>query len=422
MNFIKRWIADWLPHLNRQVWILAGGRLLSQLGTGFTLFYAPIFFTQVVGFSRTAVGIGLGSASVSGIIGRFLAGTMTDSQVWGRKRTLLLSAAISALADVVLALAHHYPSFVLGNLLMGFGIGLYWPAAETAVVDLTNAEQRNEAFGLSRLSDSLGLSLGVMLGGGWIAATLNYRMLFAIDGVSFVVFLGVVAIAISETRQADEPSETFRQGWGAILRDRSLLMFIPANILFTTYISQVQSTLPLYFSDFVPVGNAIGLPPTTISWLFAGHITLTAISQLPIARRLNAWSRVQALRLSAVLWGAGFLAMGAAGVAPIANRLWAGSALAVLAFATVTYLPSASTLVADLAPDHRRGVYLAVHSQCWAIGYFIGPPLGGIALDSPRPWADGFWLIAALSTAIALGLLHLLNRHLARTQPSPSDA
>ncbi|HIK45848.1 MAG TPA: MFS transporter, partial [Leptolyngbyaceae cyanobacterium M65_K2018_010] len=36
----------WLPQLNSQVWILAGGRLLSQVGIGFTLFYAPIFFVN----------------------------------------------------------------------------------------------------------------------------------------------------------------------------------------------------------------------------------------------------------------------------------------------------------------------------------------------------------------------------------------
>jgi hypothetical protein len=48
------------------------GRLLSQIGSGFTLFYAPIFFVNQVGLSATAVGIGLGSGSISGVVGRFL--------------------------------------------------------------------------------------------------------------------------------------------------------------------------------------------------------------------------------------------------------------------------------------------------------------------------------------------------------------
>ena len=82
----------WLPNLDRRVWILSFGRLLSQFGNGFTLFYAPIFFANQVGLSATAVGIGLGSGSVSGVIGRLLGGSAADSPTWGRRKTLLISA------------------------------------------------------------------------------------------------------------------------------------------------------------------------------------------------------------------------------------------------------------------------------------------------------------------------------------------
>ena len=68
-----------LPDFSAQVWILAAGRLLSQIGSGFTLFYAPIFFVNQVGLSTTLVGIALGSGSVSGVIGRFLGGQWADS-------------------------------------------------------------------------------------------------------------------------------------------------------------------------------------------------------------------------------------------------------------------------------------------------------------------------------------------------------
>ena len=41
---LHSWLKGWLPDFDRRVWILAGGRLLSQVGIGFTLFYAPIFW------------------------------------------------------------------------------------------------------------------------------------------------------------------------------------------------------------------------------------------------------------------------------------------------------------------------------------------------------------------------------------------
>ena len=106
------------------------------------------------------MGIALGSASVSGVVGRFLGGQLSDSPTWGRRKTLLVSAAVSVFADVALSLTYNFPTLVLGNLLMGFGIGMYWPATEAAIIDLTSPEQRNEAFAITRLADSLGLSLG----------------------------------------------------------------------------------------------------------------------------------------------------------------------------------------------------------------------------------------------------------------------
>ena len=45
-----------------------------------------------------------------------------------------------------------FPLFVVGNLLMGFGVGLYWPATEAVVADITADQQRNEAFALVRLA------------------------------------------------------------------------------------------------------------------------------------------------------------------------------------------------------------------------------------------------------------------------------
>lgn len=93
-------LPTFLPRLPAQVWILAFGRLLSQVGTGFTLFYAPIFFVNQVGLSATQVGLGIGSASISGVVGRAMGGSFTDSVFWGRRRTLLLSAVISAIAPL----------------------------------------------------------------------------------------------------------------------------------------------------------------------------------------------------------------------------------------------------------------------------------------------------------------------------------
>jgi len=396
-----------LPQLPQPVWILAAGRLLSQIGIGFTLFYAPIFFVNQVGLSATQVGLGLGSSAFSGILGRFLAGNFTDSPQWGRRRTLLLSALVSAFADVILALIVDFPTLVLGNLLMGLGIGLYWPATETVVADVTQLDQRNEAFALARLADNLGLGCGVLLGGLLIEAGVNFRWLFVMDGISFLLFFALIYTAIDETRpQNHKPRPQHGSNWGVALGDRQLQKFVIVNLLFTTYLSQQQSTLPLYLSNFLASG---GFSPAIISSLFTGQIAFLALCQLPIARRLNRWSRSQSLMLSLSVWSASFVLVWIAGGVNQEALFLAISALVGMAVATAIYTPSASALVVDLAPEDLRGTYLAINAQCWAIGYLIGPPLGGWVLDQSRIIIDGFWLAIAFSTLLGIQILRSLE-------------
>jgi len=394
-----------------KVWILAAGRLLSEIGTGFTLFYAPIFFVNEVGLSSTLVGIALGSGSVSGVVGRFLSGQGVDSPKWGRRKMLLAASVVSVLADVVLSLSSNFSTLVLGNLLMGFGVGMYWPATEAAIIDLTTPEQRNEAFAVTRLADSLGLSLGVVLGGALIANSGNYRTLFVIDGISFLIFFAVIYFAIAETYDFKlKLKENHENGWSLALRDRALMVFVAVNILFTIYLSQVQSTMPLYLKNFVQLADSnVGFSEKIISGLFTWHIAFAAVCQLPVAWMLNRFSRIAGLTLSYSIWGVAFILVWVTGNMPTNTLFWAGLTLAVMSLGMVTYTPVASGLVAELAPESLRGVYFSINSQCWAIGYFVGPPLGGWALDRPQ-FTGYFWLLCAGSVLFGMVILQYLDK------------
>ncbi|MEP0913408.1 MFS transporter [Leptolyngbya sp. GB1-A1] len=418
MNPISRKFQAQLPKLNRAVWILMLGRLLSQVGTGFVLFYAAVFFVNEVGLSATAVGIGIGSESISGVFGRIIGGLMSDSPRWGRRKTLLLSAAFSAVADIMLALSYNFPTFLLSNLLMGLGVGLYWPSMESAVADLTAIDQRNEAYALTRLADNLGLALGVVFGGLLIGATGAFRLLFWIDGISFVVFLGIIHGAIRETLNVDRATKQIWRGWAVALRDHPLRIYVAVNVLFTTYLSLLNTALPLYLTNFVGFGQRSGQAAngeanfTALSLLFTWYIVLAALLQLPVARWLNRYTHPQVLSVSAVFWAIGFLLVWLTGSLPGGTALWAGLSVAVMAIATIAYTPAASALVANLAPESMRGVYLSINSLCWAVGYFIGPIIGGWAMGQSIEIAHSFWLVGIGSVGVAIGILVYLDRSL----------
>lgn len=399
----------------KQVWVLILGRFLSQIGTGFTLFYASIFFVNQVGLSATLVGIGLGSTSVSGVVGRVLSGSLSDSPQWGRKRTLLLSAVLSAVGSFVLAATQDFTTLLIGNLFNGMGVGLYWPATEAIVADLTPVDQRRETYALNRLADSLGLEFGIVLGGAWVEMTSNYRLLFVVDGTSYAIFFAVLAVFIRESLREDVEVENPVRSWLRALSDRTLLVYVAVNILFTTYLSQSHTALPVYLSNFVPTDDGIGFSAKIVSGLFAWHVAVSVLLQLPVARWLNRFNHARALMVSAGIWALSFIGIWVTGNTSPA-LVWAAVALGVMAVATVSYTPSASALVADLAPTNLRGVYLSINSLCWAVGYAIGPPLGGFALDRSKAFADGFWLALAATVVVAWWILKRLDGHLAKIQ------
>ena len=292
-----------MSKLPRQIWILALGRLLSEIGSGFTLFYAPIFFVQQVGLSATAVGLALGSASISGIAGRLISGTYADR--WGRKPMLLLATAVLAIACGIFTITTDFPTLVAGCLVQGFGLGLYWPANEAIVADLTTGETRRFAYAITRLADNVGMGLGIIAGGLLISSTGAYRSLFIIDGISFCCFLLTIALGIRETLQSPKRPGRLFGGYTTALRDRRLLVYVVVNVIFTIYISQTQTTLPLYFSGFVPQAAARGFSPQVISALFTGHLLITIAFQLPILKLLEKLSQARSLMISGGVLGTG---------------------------------------------------------------------------------------------------------------------
>jgi MFS family permease len=397
-----------MPKLPRQIWILALGRLLSEIGSGFTIFYAPIFFVQQVGLSATSVGLALGSASISGIAGRLISGHYADR--WGRKPVLLLSTVVLAIACFIFAVTQDLVTLVVGCLVQGLGLGLYWPANEAIVADLSAGEERRFAYAVTRLADNVGMGLGIIAGGLLISSTGAYRSLFIVDGISFCCFFLTLAVGVRETLQSTATkSVRFFSGYATALRDRRLLVYVLVNIIFTIYIAQTQTTLPLYFSGFVPQTGARGFNPQVISTLFTGHLLMTIACQLPILKVLRRVSHARSLMISGGFWAVGFACITITGTSNNSQLLWASLGLGLFALAIVAYTPTASALIADLAPASLRGVYTSINSLCWAVGYAIGPPLGGWALDRSPQFAHNFWLGLAATVPFVWAILWWLE-------------
>ena len=420
-------IGRWLPSfsqfnhqiwLNRQIWLHAVGRGLYQaVVAGIVLFHAPILFVNHFGLSATAVGFGVASGSLTGILANIIGGTLTDHEQFGRKGTLFLGFGLAALSCVVLTFAHTLPLFIGANLLANLSLGLYWISSDTAVMDATSLENRHHGFAILGVADALGFGLGILGGGVLLRGVDRVELLFAIGSVLLLMFLGFIRIGGVETRTEPLEKQEATMGWRIALQDRLLLTFLGVNCFFTTYIALVSITLPLYLTNFIGSQNT---SPDKVSMLFAlFYIGLSAILQVPIVSVIGKAGAVRALMLSLGIWGGGFLfvwSMGSFVATPLPIVI---VALSLLGIATVIYKPFASTLLSEIAPEASRGIYTSMAYQCYPIGYFIAPLMGGWALDQSQTFAHHAWMAVVLSAIGGFLLLGAIAHQHVSTVNSP---
>ncbi len=405
-----------LQRSSHQVWVQALARALYQAGYGSIQFFMPLIFVNQLGFSATVVGIAVGSGSLAGVLGHFLGGYLADSPKFGRKRTLLFSAGLSIPPALLLAGIPNLSMLIVANLIMGLSAGCYWTAADAAVIDVTPKEQHSKAFALLILSDSLGIGLGIFGGERLLSQGLPPQTLFLIGGLIQLIFLMLIQIAIADTKQnAPEHSDTL-QGFVLALKDRSLQFFMLIHVLVVTYIALINSTLPLYFTNFVspsvPQSSLVSVA-NLFTWCYIG---IGAVLQLPLVQIFTALSKVRVLMISMFLWSGGFFLVWATHLMPSNPMMGMIAAFIVLSIATVIYKPFVPAMIAELAPESLRGIYLAIGYQCWSIGYFFGPILGGWAMDESPTIAHSLWIVTAVSPLFGLVMLQILKQHQDSTQ------
>ncbi|MBW4472853.1 MAG: MFS transporter [Stenomitos rutilans HA7619-LM2] len=397
---------------NHRVWLLAIGRLLCQTGSGLLNFYIPLVFVNQVGLSATAVGFSIGIGSLAEVAGHVVGGALADTPRFGRKLTLLVSIVLGAIVSFLLVVTNSLPLLFFACLLLGFGVGIYWTAADAAMMDVTAPEDRSQAFAIATVADNIGTGIGV-LGGGLLLLRVSQtpQLVFVGCGLIFLVFLGA-QLFMPETRQADVGSEkTAVQGMMVALKDKALLILFLANALLTTYIAIVSSTVPLYFTNFIPLDRTPNASVDNVANLFTWcYIGVGTVVQLPIAHFFSGFQHVRVLMLSMVMWAVGFLLLWTTGTVATAQLGWGIAALCTMSIAATLHKPYVAAIVSELAPPALRGAYVGVNSQSWAIGFFIGPALGGWAMDQPQIIADSTWLIAAATTFAGLLILYVLER------------
>jgi MFS family permease len=373
-------------------WTLVAGTFVNRLAS-FVATFLGLYLVRERGFAASEAGHVIALFGLGKLVAGPLGGTLADAV--GRRATMLVSFLLGALTVGSIGFVRE-PS-LLGALTFFASLAseMYVPAMQAAIADVVPPADRARAWGIMYWAVNLGWTFGLALGGA--IASVSFTALFLADAATTLVFAGIVARGVPETRPVGVRVHSPLAGLARVLADGPFVVFLLLNLGALVVFVQFQLAAPVDMA-------AHGIGPGTFALLLSmnglGVVVLQPLVGPALARRDGA----RLLAASALFIGAGFGVNALAGLLPPLPVYAAGAILWTIG--EVTGFPAGATIVANLAPVELRGRYQGVFSMSWGVAFAIAPVLGGEVLT--RLGSRSLWTLCfAICAAVAAG--HVLT-------------
>jgi MFS family permease len=413
-----RWLRSLDPQLPGEVWLLQLGGVMNSFGNGLVLPFLVIYLHDVRGFGLGVSGLVVAVSATAQLTAGLVAGPLVDRL--GPRRVLGVGLVLQGVGFGLFPLVRSpWQAFVL-IAIEGAGSAGFWPSQSTLIARLTPPPRRHAAYAQQRVTMNLGIGLGGLAGGliASVAHPSSFTLLFLIDAVTFLAYVGVLAFVHDPGVAEEERSET-PASYRAVLRDRLFVRLWALNFLFVTAGYSLFNLVPPFARDHAHLSEK------QIGVVFFVNTGLIVLVQLPISRMIEGHRRLRALALMPLLWIVSWVLVDAGGywLTGTAAFLVITVALGIFGVGECFHGPAHQALVAEIAPDHLRGHYFAVHSLSWGLAGTVGPAVGGFLLASAPfalwPAAAVVCLIAALASLRSEPMVPERFRRIPRTEPAP---
>jgi MFS family permease len=347
--------TEWEPSpirgISRNVFLLSGVSLLTDISSEMVYPLVPIFLSSVLGAPVSVIGIIEGFAEATASIFKWFFGALSD-RMGKRKPFCLAGYGLAAVTKALLAAATVWPVVLAARVLDRFGKGLRGSPRDALIADSTPRELHGRAFGFHRSGDSIGAVCGPLLAillMGYFAD--NYRAVFLIACIpGLVSTLLILAVREHFTIPSPRPLLSF----GVARANPGLRRFLLITLVFALGNS----------SDMFLILRArqLGADGTTVVALYALCNFFNVVSSYPAGIVSDRAGRRRVLACGFFLFGLIYLAFA---LVTGLTALW------VLFAAYGVYLGLtdgvSKALVVDLVSKEDRGSALGLHAAITGI-------------------------------------------------------
>ena len=394
----------------RTFWLLWAGTIVNRLG-GFVIPFLALYLTGPRGLPVSQAALMVSFFGGGSFVASLVGGEIADRL--GRRPVMLLSLLVAPGAMLAVGLADSVAWIAVGTAVLGFFTDLYRPAVSAAITDIVPPADRPRAFGYLYWAINVGAAIAPVAAG--LLARTNYLLLFVGDALTTFLFGLIVLWGVRETRPAElegRLSTPVGERVRALWAEPVLLAFTGLALLFGTIYAQGHVTLPVDMS-------AHGLTPEQYGLAVALNGALIVVLGIPASNAAPRWPRFGALAIAGLLMGIGF------GLPAIVTS-FGGYALSVgiWTLGEIIGATVAPSVVADLAPIDKRGLYQGVFGAAWGLAFFTGPVLGGWIYQTRG--ATGLWAACLLAGVLLfagyLALGRVAQRRMALVSGAPGNS
>lgn len=345
--------------------VLVTSALIENMAFGLIIPFLAIYMRDVVDIPIPQIGVVLMAYTLAGMPAMVYGGMLADRI--GRKAVLVSSLGLMSLTMLMYFFAYDFITLFIIACADAFVGTMYMPAANAMIADVIPTGERPRAFSTLRIAWNVGIVFGPVLG--WVivaAASIKLLFLFGAGILAGAFFLNL--LIIPETKPEFTGEEiTFRKVL-KVVEDRPFLLLSALSGVFWFFFSQWISVLPLYATD------QLGVDDAQFGLLFAVSALMVVAFQLWVTSKMVNLPRSSVLMAGQLVASVGF------GLILFATDFYSLLAcIMVITVGEIVYMSIVSAIIADLAPEDKRGIYMGfsgfVQSLGSGVGFFVGMTL-----------------------------------------------
>jgi len=380
----------------------------------------PFYVKTLGGPGIQILGMHFGIGIISGcIVASFTVAQLLSAPMWGRfsdrvgrRPTLLIALAASAIAYLIFGFAHSLLLLFLSRVVQGAGGGTVG-VIQAYVADSTAPEDRARALGWLSATTNLGVALGPVLGS--FAIALGKRDLMPGPGslqmghaapgiIAATLCLANIAFAaryLTESRELSEQAptgevrRTSRQAIWRVISHSSE----PSSRLIWIYAIAIGAFQGSFSVLALFLNARFQVTEQTIGYFFMYVGSISVFARVLLLGRMVDWlGEAKLSRLGLVLLAAGVVGM------PLSrNLVMLGIAVALIPLGTAFTFPCVTALLSRVIASRERGLYMGMQQTYGGVARIIAPLFFGWSFDFLGVSSPYFFSSAFIVATIFLG-------------------